>query len=486
MNRRLAIVTTILSLGFAVGLTNVTHAGNRPNIVLVLADDMGWADLACQGGDLVETPNIDQLARDGVRFTQAYASAPICTPTRAALMTGKAPARLRITVWSEDSLRKDTSRKLLAGESHHNLPLQEVTIAERLHTAGYLTASIGKWHLGDADHFPETQGFDVNIGGNHWGAPGTFFYPYRKEGRFGPGIRYVPHMEYGKAGEYLTDRLTDEAIKTIDRANGQPFFVYLAHYAVHTPLEAKQPDIDHFSGKITPGTRHQNSTYAAMVKSLDESVGRIRQHLVEKGLQQETVFIFTSDNGGVTRNSPADGQLAPVTSNYPLRSGKGSLYEGGLRVPLLISWPGVTEAGRTITQPVILTDMHHTLATIAGLPEYADWGKDGPPKDGIDITPILRDSSATLPRDEFLFHYPHYYFNMTPAGAIRSGDWKLIRFYEDDSRELYHLGEDPREVANRIDSNPDKAAELEQRLNIWLQDTNSAFPQKNPAFLPIR
>lgn len=475
-------IFALLSAWFLILATSDTSAATRLNIVLVLADDLGWADLGCQGGDLVETPNIDQLARDGVRFTQAYAAASICTPTRAALMTGKSPARLRMTVWSEDTLRRNTTRKLLAGESHHNLDLNEVTIAERLHEAGYQTISIGKWHLGDADHFPEAQGFDINIGGNHWGAPGTFFYPYRKEGRFGPGIRYVPHMEYGKEGEYLTDRLTDEAIQSIDRANGKPFFLYLAHYAVHTPLEAKQPDIDHFQNKITRGLRHQNATYAAMIRSLDESVGRIRLHLAEKGLDQETVFIFSSDNGGVTRNSPADNQFTPTTDNYPLRSGKGSLYEGGVRVPLLISWPGVTEAGRSIEQPVILTDMHQTLASIAGLPAYEKWAKSGPPSDGIDITPILRDSTAVLPRTDLMFHYPHYYFNFSPASSIRSGDWKLIKFHEDGSRELYHLGEDPQEVANRIDSDPDKAAELEQRLDDWLKETNAAQAEINPDF----
>lgn len=449
----------------------------RPNIVLVLADDLGWADLGCQGGDLVETPHLDQLAREGLRFTQAYAPAAICTPTRAALMTGKAPARLKMTVWSEDSLRRETGRKLLPGSSRHDLPLGEVTIAERLKGAGYLTASIGKWHLGNADHFPEAQGFDLNLGGNHWGAPGTFFFPYRKEGRFGPGVRYVPGLEFGQEGEYLTDRLTDEAIQVIDRAGDRPFFLYLAHYAVHTPLEAKSADVEYFQKKVTPSLRHQNATYAAMVKSLDESVGKLREHLRVKGLDGKTVFVFTSDNGGVTRNSPADGEMIPVTSNFPLRSGKGSLYEGGLRVPLLVSWPGVTDKGVVITQPVILTDLHRTLATIGGVTRT-----DEIPEDGVDLTPLLKDKSVGLREREFYFHYPHYYFNSTPSSAIRSGNWKLVRYEEDGSRELYHLGEDRGEVANRVENESAMADQLEGRLDAWLRKVGAERARVNDAF----
>lgn len=454
-------------------------AADRPNIVLVLADDLGWADLGCQGGDLVETPHIDQLARDGLRFTHAYAPAAICTPTRAALMTGKSPARLHMTVWSEDSLRRETSRKLLPAESRHDLPRSEITIAERLHDAGYLTASIGKWHLGNADHAPETQGFDVNIGGNHWGAPGTFFFPYRKAGRFGPELRYIPHLEFGKPGEYLTDRLTEEAVRVIDRSEGRPFFLYFPHYAVHTPLEAKPEDVEYFQKKITPALYHQNPTYAAMVKSLDDSVGKLRKHLAEKGLDQRTIFIFTSDNGGVTRNSPSDGQFTPVTSNHPLRSGKGSLYEGGLRVPLLIAAPGVTQPGETCDQPLILTDLHATLASLAGLSPPAE------PQvaDGIDLVPLLQNPRQERgPRDLF-FHYPHYYYNTTPVSAVRSGDWKLLKYAEDGSKELYNLAHDPRETANLVDLHPDVAAQLDRKLEAWLSESAALQARHNPQFV---
>src|SRR6478672_1929183 len=247
----------------AVLLITSALAAERPNVVVILADDLGAADLGCYGADLHETPRLDGFAKESVLFRQAYASAPVCSPTRAALMTGKHPARVGITIWAEGSIEGPKNRKLLQGESKHDLPPAEVTLAERLHDAGYATALVGKWHLGDGDHAPETQGFDVNIGGTRWGAPTTFFWPYRGSGRFGQEFRYVPGLPLGKAGDYLTDKLTDAAIGFIDSARDRPFFLLLAHHAPHTPIEAPASLVEHFQSKLRPEMKHQNPAYAA-------------------------------------------------------------------------------------------------------------------------------------------------------------------------------------------------------------------------------
>jgi arylsulfatase A len=309
----------------------------KPNVLFILADDLGWSDLGCYGADLHETPHLDRFASEAVRFTRAYAMS-VCSPTRATLMTGKHAARLHFTIWAEGAIEGGPkNRKLREAPSISNLPHTETTIAKRLQSAAYLTALVGKWHLGDWQHYPETHGFDVNIGGTGWGAPQTFFWPYSGRGYYGSEFRYVPHLEFGKPGEYLTDRLTDEAMTVIDRAGDRPFFIYLAHHAVHTPIEAKADDIRHFDAKLSGGgLNHRHGIYAAMTKSLDENVGRILDHLKRRGLDRNTVVIFASDNGGYIGTDPRNRPKVPVTNNAPLRSGKGSLYEGGIRVPLMI------------------------------------------------------------------------------------------------------------------------------------------------------
>lgn len=451
------------------------QASPRINVVLILADDLGWADLGCYGADLHETPRLDRFAGTALRFTSAYA-ASVCTPTRASLMTGKHSARLHMTTWLENALEAPGgNRPLLPPQAVGNLPLGETTLAELFQAAGYRTALVGKWHLGDARHYPEAQGFDVNIGGTLWGAPRSYFFPYRGavDSR---EYRYIPHLEHGVAGEYLTDRLTDEALALIDRWTEEPFFLYLAHHAPHTPLEAKADRVAHYRAKIAsnPGLRHTNPTYAAMVQSLDEGVGRILDRLDARGLLDRTVVIFTSDNGGAVHEY----DHAPITSNAPLRSGKGSLYEGGVRVPLIVRWPGLTRPASISDEPVALGDLFPTVRTLVQADPLP------PGIDGVDLAPVLRDPSARLPREALYFHFPHYYFTTTPVSAVRSGEWKLLRYHETRASELYNLRDDPGEREDVAGRFPERAALLETRLMSWLSDIQAQLPSANPKRVP--
>jgi arylsulfatase A-like enzyme len=447
----------------------------RPNIIVILADDLGAMDLGCYGADLHETPRLDALAKQSVLFKQAYSAAPVCTPTRAALMTGKHPARLGITIWSEGALREPQNRRLLQAESKHDLAHGEITLAERLHDAGYVTGLVGKWHLGDGDHAPETQGFDVNVGGTRWGAPHTFFWPYRGVGRFGNEFRYVPGLPPGQPGDYLTDKLTDAALSFIDAAGARPFFLYLAHHTPHTPIEAPTADVEHFRAKLRPDFRHQNAVYAAMIKSLDTNVGRVLDHVESRGLADKTIVVFTSDNGGYIGIDRRSGLNVPCTSNHPLRSGKGSLYEGGVRVPLLIRWPSKAVGERS--QPVVTTDLFFTLLTAAGLSAAADQSADG-----VDLSKVLRDSAADLGRETLHWHYPHYYETTTPVCAIRAGNWKLLEYFEDGRLELFDLANDPTESRDLAATQPDKVMELKGRLAAWRESVDAKLPRPNPQF----
>ena len=442
------------------------------NVVLILADDLGWADLGCYGADLHQTPHIDGLARQSVRFTDAYAAAPVCSPTRASIMTGKCPARLHMTTWLEASANPPQDRKLVPPVTVTNLPHEEVTIAEALRERGYLTALVGKWHLGTAEYYPETQGFDINIGGTLWGAPQTYFYPYRGQRLYGGEIRYVPHLEGGRPGEYLTDRLTDEALKIIDSAAGRPFFLYLAHHAVHTPIEGKAAMVDRYAARIKPGMHHQNAGYAAMTESLDESVGRVLARLEQRGLAGNTVVMFASDNGGYINRFRE--QPIPVTDNYPLRSGKGALYEGGIRVPLMVRWPGETRAGTVCAEPVISTDLFPTMLEVAGL--------EGKAVDGVSLAPLLRGERARLERDALFFHFPHYYPTTSPVSAVRHRDWKVIEFLEDHHVELYDVARDTGEHDNLATKLPGKAEELRRRLHDWRSSVGAQMPRPNLAY----
>lgn len=445
---------------------------SKPNVVLILADDLGWADLGCYGADLHESPRIDRLATEGVRFTNAYAMS-VCSPSRAALMTGKHAVRIPITIWSEGSLRGPQNRPLLQARSLHDLPHEEVTLAERFHDAGYLTAAVGKWHLGDAAHFPETQGFDINIGGTMWGAPETFFWPFRGRGRFGNEFRYVPDLGFGKPEDYLTDRLTDKALEIIDDAGEKPFFLYLAYHSVHTPIEGKPEYVAHFKEKLRGEFKHQNATYAAMVKSLDGNVGRVLDHLDQKGLAGNTIVILASDNGGYVNFDK--GTKVPVTNNAPLRSGKGSLYEGGVRIPMIVRWPGLTPKGKVCEMPVVLMDVFPTLSTILPKPTKPQEQT----LDGIDLTQVLSHPDQHLDRGPLYFHYPHYYPTTTPVGSIRDGDWKLLEYFEDNHVELYYLASDLSEQNDLAEKQPEKANELRQKLHDWRARVGAEMPTPN-------
>lgn len=442
----------------------------RLNFVFVMADDLGWADLPVNvPGGLHEAPEIDAFAKTATRFTQAYAAAAICSPTRASILTGKSPARLGITIWHEGALRKVTDRAMIPASSEDHLPHEEVTLAEKLHDAGYKTLHVGKWHLGTTAHGPESQGFDVSVGGTHWGAPQTFFYPYKGTQGFGGEYRFVPGLGVGKPGDYLTDKLTDAAMQAIDSCGSEPFFLNLWFHSPHTPIESKPEYEAYFAKKIRPEHAHQNAKYAGMVRSVSENFGRLMKHLDARGLAENTVVVFFSDNGGFTEKYK--GQT--VTTNAPLRSGKGSLYEGGIREPLLIRWPGVTKGGTVCDVPVISCDFFPTLLEIAGVP--------GSAPDGVSLTPLLRDARATLPARNLYFHYPHYYATTSPVSAVRSGDWKLLEYFDDGHLELYNLRNDPGEAHNLAQEQPARARELRAKLNDWRTAVGARLPVMNPA-----
>jgi arylsulfatase A-like enzyme len=449
--------------GAANTLTN--PAVHPPNFVYVLIDDLGWADIASYGSTFYRTPNIDRLARQGMRFTDAYDASPVCSPSRAAILTGNYPARLHLTDWLPG--RSDAPvQKLLRPQIVEQLPLESTTIAEALKAAGYISASIGKWHLGGHGYGPLEQGFALNIGGDHHGVPVSYFYPYSdREGS-------LPNLEHGSAGEYLTDRLTDEALRFIETNRQTPFFLYLPHFAVHIPMKAKPEVTALYQRKAQKSARQHNAIYAAMIQSVDESIGRIMNKLDQLNLSNQTVFIFTSDNGGLTVE---EGPHTPPTSNYPLRAGKGYLYEGGIRVPLIVKWPGHIKPGSISHVPVSGIDFFPTMMEIAGLPLKEK-------VDGISILPELKGGNQHLAR-KLYWHYPHYSNQGgKPGGAVRDGRYKLIEFYEDSQIELYDLWRDPGETANLVAKMPRRTAALKAELALWRAQVNAQMMTLNPKY----
>lgn len=437
-----------------------------PNVVLIVADDLGWADLGSYGSTFHRTPNLDRLAARGVRFTNAYASSPVCSPSRASILTGKHPARLHLTDWLPG--RDDSPKqKLLRPAIHQQLPLNEATIAERLRAKGYATANIGKWHLGGEGFGPAAQGFDLNIAGDDRGVPVSYFYPYTRGGETTPGL------DSGRAGEYLTDRLTTEAEGFIETNKARPFFLYLPHFAVHIPMKAKPEIIAKYERAARRGATQNNPIYAAMIESLDDSIGRITRQLEQLDLIDDTLLIFTSDNGGLTVK---EGANTPATSNAPLRDGKGFLYEGGIRVPLIIRWRDAAKPGGVSHTPVGGVDLFATICEIVGIEIRGI-------TDGISLTPLLRGAKG-LPRDALFWHYPHYSNQGgKPGGAIRWGDYKLIESFEGAPLELYDLARDAGETRNLAASEPRRARAMRNRLHLWRESVGAQMMTPNPAYI---
>lgn len=444
---RLAVGVLLLAV-FAVR----AQPAAKPNIVFVLVDDMGWTDLGCCGSAYYATPNIDRLAAQGMRFTDAYAACTVCSPSRASVMTGQYPARLHITDWIAG--HKRPFAKLRVPDWTMQLSPEIPNVARVLKAAGYATACVGKWHLGPEACWPDKQGFDLNVGGCDKGQPPSYFAPYK-----------IPTLKEGPDGEFLSDRLTAEALTFIEGNRDKPFFLYLPHYAVHTPIQAKQAVVEKYKAKQDKAAPHHNPGYAALVESVDDSVGRVMRKLEELGLAENTIIVFTSDNGG----------LIGCTSNAPLRAGKGSAYEGGVRVPLIVKWPGVAKPGSLCGAPVIGADFFPTLLAMAGVSVPGSHAVDGE-----SLVPLLKQSGP-LTRDALYWHYPHYHpGGATPYGAIREGDFRLVEFYEDSRVELYNLKDDIGETKDLAAAMPDKAKALRQKLEAWRTRVGAQMPSPNP------
>lgn len=452
--------------GFAA--SSPARPSRPPNVVFILIDDYGWRDTSYNGSTFYETPNIDALARGGMVFTNGYSASPVCSPTRAALMTGKYPARLHLTAHLQGAYNRLHYSRVLQPNTRLALPLEETTIAELLRARGYQTACIGKWHLGKTGFLAADQGFHLSLAGDEAGSTNSFFHPQWK--------KKVP-LE-GADGDYLTDRLTTLASDFIRHNRQNPFFLYLPHFAVHTPIDPKPEKVPKYAAKSRPDNPQNYADYAAMVESVDESVGRLMQTLRQHGLEDNTLVMFTGDNGGVISR---EWKKRPITSNLPLRSGKGHLYEGGIRVPTVARWPGVIRPGSTCHDPVLTIDYAPTIAEAAGVPP-----SERRAMDGLSLTRLFR-GAATLGRQEVFWHYPHYSPQLgRPSAAIRRGNDKLILFFDDNRAELYDLKSDIGETTDLAAAQPGKAADLRRRLERWLRETNAQIPAPNPNYDPAR
>jgi len=455
-------------------------AKGRPNFVFFLVDDLGWRDLGCYGSTFYETPNVDRMRASGMKFTDAYAACPVCSPTRASIMTGKYPTRTGVTdfIGAAQPARWRRNTKLLPAPYRDRLPLEEITLAEALKEAGYATFFAGKWHLGPEGFWPENQGFDVNKGGCERGGPyggKKYFSPYGN-----------PRLEDGPPGEYLPLRLGRETARFIETHRDRPFLAYLSFYSVHTPLMTTDRLRAKYEAKArrAPPTRwgregsrkvrlvQNHAVYAGMVEAMDTAVGIVLDALDRLGLTERTVVFFMSDNGGL---STSEGH---PTANVPLRAGKGWLYEGGIREPMIVRAPGLTRLGSVCTEPVTSTDFYPTILELAGLPlrpkQHAD---------GRSFAPLLR--GEPMQRGPIFWHYPHYgNQGGAPGGAVRDGPWKLIEWFEDGRIELYNLADDIGERHNLAEAHPEKARALLAKLRAWRRETGAKMPTPNPRYRP--
>ena len=442
------------------------------NVVLILVDDLGWTDLSSYGSTYYETPNIDRLARSGMRFTNAYASSAVCSPTRAAVLTGRYPARLGVTDWIDWRYDPKTGknpvehvaradRRLSCPPNAFFLELSEVTLAEALGEAGYVSAHVGKWHLGSEGFFPEDQGFDVNFAGCAIGAPPSFFDPYER-----PGWHPISNLEPRREGEYLTHRECENAIAFIEKHRERPFFLHYAPYAVHTPIQAPEELVRRYRSK--PPSHQRNPTYAAMVHSVDEAVGKVLDTLERLELADRTLVLFASDNGGESGSVVG-------THNAPLRAGKGHPYEGGIRVPLIVRWPEVVEPGSLSHMPVSSVDYFPTILEATGTPLPA-----GREIDGVSLVEHLRSGGERTVERDLFWHFPHYRHPRTipPYSIVRSGRWKLIYWWEDGRMELFDLENDLAEVRDvvRKERQQDRVAALRRRLMAHLRSVGARLP----------
>ena len=478
-------VNLCLIAWFAVSLNcQQLHAGDavdfqskHPNFIVVLVDDLGAVDLGCYGGTYIKTPNIDRLAADGVRATKAYAASAICSPTRAAWITGRHPARLGITDWIRARFQRqeNTTIYMEVTEFEENpsqhfrtpanpfyLPLSELTVAEIVRKRGYRTAHIGKWHLGDDPWYPQHQGFEINVGGCDYGQPPTYFDPYSQPKANHPMLqRGIPGLQSRKPGEFLTDREVDEAIALMHQWRNQPFYIELNHYAVHTPIEAPNDLLKEYQVK---GKTQQQAKYAALVETVDRGMGKLRAAVGELDMKRPTVIVFTSDNGGLDQNGIP-------TDNAPLRDGKGTPYEGGLRIPFLIFGDGLFPGGTTLDQPICSMDWLPTVCELVGeaLPEDREF-------DGVSLLPILQHPRNQLLNRSLTWHFPHYRGPIHPYSVLQQNDWKFIHHYGEEP-ELFDLANDPYEEQNLATKNTHQLESMRAMLFQELHRLDAKLPQ---------